>query len=288
MTMGIVITLFISSVASALAFFELSIQGREQWVVGWYLLFCLVLYLRLRSQKQFFQLPNKQYFPYQFWSKRFYIGAVMAAFMQGFGVALVMPYLTGNIQIILHSLLLGMGAGAIAFLSPSLRAYATYLVMIMLPVTLWLFSQQTLDGLILGLLYIFFMSASSISVKRMNVLVNEALYYRFDSENLVEDLQRLLDSVAKSNKALEKISITDELTGVSNYRSFRVNLEEAWRAQRQTDEPLSVVKINIDFFHEFNAFYGQEKGDQTLIQVARILASELTRKQYLVARLNGG
>lgn len=40
---GIFITLFVSALASALAYIELEIQGREHWIIGWFVLLCLVL-----------------------------------------------------------------------------------------------------------------------------------------------------------------------------------------------------------------------------------------------------
>lgn len=130
--------------------------------------------------------------------------------------------MTTNVQFILHSLLLGMDAGGIAYLSTSLIIYITYLITIMLPITIWLFFRHTPDGYILGLLYLFMMMAYSSSVKRMTILINDSLYYRFENAMLVDDLQRLISSISNTNKALEKISITDELTGTSNYRAFRI------------------------------------------------------------------
>ncbi len=207
--------------------------------------------------------------------------------MQGLGSALLMPYVTINVQIILHSMLLGMSIGAIAFLSTSLLIYNSFLVTVMLPVTIWLLSRQTLDGVLLGFLYLFMMTASSIAVKRMNFLVNDALYYRYDNETLVKDLQRLLESVSNSNKALEKISTTDELTGLSNYRAFRVGLEELWRRNRGSNMPVSLAKINFDYFNEYNAHYGLQMGDLQLRDFARILTDEITQPDQLIARLNG-
>ena len=281
------ITLFISIVASGLAYFELSIQGRENWVLVWFALLCGILFARLRLQQKFGKLKNKEYFPHQEWHNKFYVGVVATGLMQGCGAAVLMPYVTPNVQIILHSLLLGMGTGAIAYLSTSLRIYISYLVTIMLPVTIWLFLRQTPDGFVLGLLYVFLMTALSISVKRMNELINDALYYRFDNETLVDDLQRLLASVSNANKVLEKISMTDELTGASNYRAFRVRLEEVLRQLRDSNNPLSLVKLNIDFYHEYNAHYGPESGDQNLREIARILMAELSHQDQMVARLNG-
>ena len=131
------------------------------------------------------------------------------------------------------------------------------------------------------------MTAASFSVKRMNVLINDALYYRFDNETLVEDLQRLLASVSKSNKALEKFSTTDELTGASNYRAFRVELEQVWRQYRGTNIPVSLVKLNIDYYHEYNAHYGLELGDLHLREIGRLLMAETSHQNQMVARLNG-
>lgn len=286
-TAGMLITLFISAVASGLAYFELSIQGREKWVVAWFFILCVILVARLHLHRKFRHRPNKEYFPYREWHNKFYVGVVASGLMQGCGAAALMPYVTPNVQIILHSLLLGMGAGAIAYLSTSLRIYISYLVAIVLPVTIWLFSRQTPDGFVLGLLYLFLMIAYSISVKRMDVLINDALYYRFDNETLVEDLQRLLDSLSKSNKALEKISTTDELTGASNYRAFRVRLEQVWQQNRGSNIPLSLAKLNIDYFHEYNSHYGSKSGDTSLREVARLFMAEISHQDQMVARLNG-
>ncbi len=286
-SLGTLITLVVAGVAALLAYIELSIQGRELWVVGWFGLLCLISFARWRLLRRFEQISNKAYFPYQKWHNRFFVGVVAAGAMLGGGAALLMPYITTNVQIILHSLLLGMGAGAIAYLSTSLRIYIAYLVAIMLPVTIWLFLQRNADTYVLCFLYIFFMGAASISVKRMSTLVNDALYYRYDNETLIEDLERLLESVSQTNKALEKISTTDELTGASNYRAFRVALEDVWRQYEGNREPVSLIKLNLDYYYEYNSHYGQEAGDRRLKEIARLLAAELSRPEQMVARLHG-
>jgi diguanylate cyclase (GGDEF)-like protein len=284
---GMLITLFISSVGSVLAYLELSIQGRQHWVLGWFAVFSLILIGRYILLRRFLLLGNKNYFPHQQWHNRFFIGVVASGIMQGCGAVLLMPYVTTNVQFILHSLLLGMGAGGIAYLSTSLMIYIAYLITIMLPITVWLFFRHTPDGYILGLLYLFMMVAYSSSVKRMSILINDALYYRFDNAMLVDDLQRLISSISNTNKALEKISITDELTGASNYRAFRINLEEIWSQNRGSDIQVALVRLNIDYYHEYNAHYGSDQGDKNLYQVARILMSEISHKDQLLARLNG-
>ncbi|MCP4429927.1 MAG: GGDEF domain-containing protein [Gammaproteobacteria bacterium] len=272
---------------SILAYIELSIQGRQQWVILWFGGICAVLSARYYLLCKYQKIENKKYFPHLIWRNRFYLGVVITGLMQGGGAAWLMPYVTINLEIILHSVLLGLSMGAIAYLSTSLLVYISYLLTMVVPVTLWLFLQQTPDGYILTALYIFMITVGSMSVKRMNVLLNDALYYRFDNETLVEDLQKLLDSVSRSNKALEKISTTDELTGVSNYRAFRVRLEEVWREYQTTTSPISVIRLNIDYYHEYNIAYGQELGDKNLCMIANLLLAEITHQSQTVARLNG-
>jgi diguanylate cyclase (GGDEF)-like protein len=285
--MGRHITLFVSTLAALLAYVELSIQGRELWVLLWFGILCLVMLLRARQLKQFLLIRHHGYFPYQQWHDRFMVGVVVTGLLLGCGAALVMSYITINLQIILHSLLLTMSAGAIAYLSTSLRVYIGYMVTIMLPVTIWLFLQERSATYLLSLLYLFFMIAGFVSVKRMHQLVNDALYYRYDNETLIDDLQRLLQSVSQTNKALEKISTSDELTGVSSYRAFRVHLEDVWRQYRDSKLPMSLIKLNIDYFYEFNAHYGQQVSDRQLQQVARILNDQLTHPSQMVVRLHG-
>ena len=281
------ITLFVSTLASLLAYVELSIQGRGHWVLLWFTLLCLVMLLRARQLGKFLVVRDTGFFACQQWHDRFLLGVIVTGLMLGCGAALAMSYITLNLQIILHSLLLTMGAGAIAYLSTSLWAYIAYMVTVMLPVTIWLFLQPRPATYLLGSLYLFFMIAGFVSVKRMHQLVNDALYYRYDNETLIDDLQRLLQSVSSNNKALEKISTTDELTGVSNYRAFRVELEDIWRQYRGNGLQVSLIKLNVDFFYEFNTHYGQEMADRQLQQLARMLNEQLTHKSQMVARLHG-
>ena len=285
--MGRHITLFVCTLAGLLAYVELSIQGREYWVLLWYGLLCLIMMLRARHLKQFLVMRNHGYFPYQKWHDEFLLGVLGTGLMLGCGAALAMSYITTNLQIILHSILLTMSAGAIAYLSTSLRVYMVYMVTIMLPVTIWLFLQGRSVTYLHSLLYLFFMGAGFVSVKRMHQLVNDALYYRYDNETLIDDLQRLLQSVSQNNKALEKISTTDELTGVASYRAFRIHLEDIWRQYQDSKLPISLIKLNIDYFYEFNAHYGQEVSDRQLQLVARILNDQITDPAQMVARLQG-
>jgi len=188
------------------------------------------------------------------------------------GRAWALPYISQNLQYIYLLFLLSLGAGAIAYLSTSMWVYISYLIFMILPSTMYLFWLGTPDGIVLGVMYLFMLWAYYSGVKCMNRMIADSLTYRFDNELLVNDLQRLLNAVARSNKELDKISTTDELTGASNFRAFRVRLEEFRRKHASNKLPLSIVMVNIDHFYEYNVAYGQDIGNRTLTQVAHLLA----------------
>lgn len=246
-----------------------------------------MLLLRWQDLQKFLRLPNRSFFPHKYWHRRFFIGVAITGAVLGCGAAALMPFVTSNVQFILHVILLIMCAGAIAYLATSFPIYIIYMLTMMLPVTVWLLLQNELVSYVLGCLYAFFMAAGWVSVRHMNRLVNDALYYRYDNEALIEDLQLLLQSVSRSNKALEKISTTDEISGLSNYRAFRVHLEEIWRQYRESAEPVALLKLNLDRFHAFNAEYGQQEGDRVLRRIANLLGAEVKRENQLAARLQG-
>lgn len=82
------------------------------------------------------------------------------------------------------------------------------------------------------------------------------------------------------------LSITDELTGLSNRRCFDTTLEKEFlRAQRYKNK-LTLVMFDIDFFKQVNDTYGHQCGDYILKQVANA-ALQTFRKTDMVFRFGG-
>jgi diguanylate cyclase (GGDEF)-like protein len=72
-------------------------------------------------------------------------------------------------------------------------------------------------------------------------------------------------------KELNRLSITDSLTGLFNQRHFYSRLrEEMTRASRQS-HPLSLVLMDLDHFKAYNDTYGHLAGDEVLRNVGRII-----------------
>lgn len=106
-----------------------------------------------------------------------------------------------------------------------------------------------------------------------------------------EELNRLVAErtfeLAEANRELEKLSITDGLTGLTNRRRFDEALAaECSRAQR-ANASLALAMIDIDHFKQFNDHYGHQRGDECLKNFANVLMQLTRRAGDLSARYGG-
>lgn len=102
-------------------------------------------------------------------------------------------------------------------------------------------------------------------------------------EKIVERTQEL----QKVNEELEKLSITDPLTKVSNRRHFENYVGEIWNLSVRTNINISLVMCDIDHFKAVNDTYGHLVGDEVLKNVAKTIQKSLRRSTDLVARYGG-
>jgi diguanylate cyclase (GGDEF)-like protein/hemerythrin-like metal-binding protein/PAS domain S-box-containing protein len=107
------------------------------------------------------------------------------------------------------------------------------------------------------------------------------------AEDLVTQSNAVLEKeVARRTEQLEKLMLTDPLTGVGNRRFLTKGLnDEVLRTQRY-HHPLSVAFIDIDHFKVINDKYGHATGDMVLACLARSLQSGL-RDCDLLGRFGG-
>jgi diguanylate cyclase (GGDEF)-like protein len=86
---------------------------------------------------------------------------------------------------------------------------------------------------------------------------------------------------------------TDGLTQVSNRRCLDDRLQKEWQRLRREQELrrdqkwLSLILIDIDYFKNYNDFYGHLSGDDCLIQIAQTAAKQIKRPDDLFARYGG-
>jgi diguanylate cyclase (GGDEF)-like protein len=85
---------------------------------------------------------------------------------------------------------------------------------------------------------------------------------------------------------LERLSRTDELTGLGNRRAFIEDLKREMQRYERNGIDGALLFIDLDNFKPINDRYGHEKGDEALTQIGKIITSS-TRPYDLVCRLGG-
>ena len=100
------------------------------------------------------------------------------------------------------------------------------------------------------------------------------------------DAERLLALQRERIVELERLALTDELTGLLNRRAIEAEMGHALAAARRYDERGVLVYMDMDGFKAINDTYGHAAGDEVLRQVARVLQDNV-RDSDRVGRLGG-
>lgn len=84
-------------------------------------------------------------------------------------------------------------------------------------------------------------------------------------------IKRLQDELEEKNRELERLSISDGLTGLFNHRHIHGLLDEEFERANRSGDPLTVAMFDLDHFKSVNDNYGHQAGDRVLQQFADIL-----------------
>jgi two-component system cell cycle response regulator len=95
-----------------------------------------------------------------------------------------------------------------------------------------------------------------------------------------------LAALQDRHKRLQKLVITDDLTGVYNGRYFRHFLGSILERAKERRFPVALLLFDIDNFKQYNDQYGHGVGDEILKQTAALMR-RCCRDHDLVARISG-
>jgi len=104
-----------------------------------------------------------------------------------------------------------------------------------------------------------------------------------EAKEKAEELNRLL---YEEKQKLQKLSITDFLTGAFNKMYITSCLEEEIEASRKKQKKLTLAMVDIDNFKNINDTYGHLFGDYVLERTAKTIMSSL-RQTDIVGRYGG-
>jgi len=133
-----------------------------------------------------------------------------------------------------------------------------------------LFYERTL----LGILTLLFEKVNSLSphhIEIMRVLGNQA------STSIAN---------ARFHAEIERLAVTDGLTGLFNHRHFQERLTQEFNRMGRSAGPFSLLLIDIDHFKKVNDTYGHPVGDAVLKKVSGTI-SKIIRNIDVAARYGG-
>ncbi len=113
-------------------------------------------------------------------------------------------------------------------------------------------------------------------------------------DHLQDNIRHLDSKVAERtnelqvlNDKLQALTVTDSLTGIANRYCFDEALKNEWIRAARLGQSLSLGMLDIDWFKNYNDYYGHQEGDECLRQVAKLFSATICRTGDLVARYGG-
>jgi diguanylate cyclase (GGDEF)-like protein len=94
-----------------------------------------------------------------------------------------------------------------------------------------------------------------------------------------------IDNVLLHQEA-QRLSITDGLTGLWNYRYFQMNFDKEIERASRFQRPLALLIFDLDKFKQVNDLYGHQRGDSVLIELATRVKGAI-REVDTLARYGG-
>ena len=105
-----------------------------------------------------------------------------------------------------------------------------------------------------------------------------------ERDQLIAELE---ERVRQRTADLERLSLTDPLTGIANRRCFDQCLQSEWDRAVRTRQPVSLVLIDVDLFKDLNDRAGHAAADEALKVVASCLKQVAQRSTDVAARYGG-
>ncbi|MCF8025392.1 MAG: transporter substrate-binding domain-containing protein [Desulfobacteraceae bacterium] len=89
------------------------------------------------------------------------------------------------------------------------------------------------------------------------------------------------ETLAVKSRELERLSITDTLTGLFNRMKLEDLLVNEIKRVKRTGQPFSVIMLDVDNFKKINDSYGHQAGDVVLREIARFLQASVRQADSL-------
>ena len=124
----------------------------------------------------------------------------------------------------------------------------------------------------------------------VKLIFSRAQTYNDDDYRFVFMVQDINDKSMELMSTLQKYeekAIKDPLTGVLNHGEIETQLNNAITRRQSSNDPVSVMMLDLDHFKQVNDNYGHAVGDVTLKHFAKLLMDASVEEKALVGRWGG-
>jgi diguanylate cyclase (GGDEF)-like protein len=89
--------------------------------------------------------------------------------------------------------------------------------------------------------------------------------------------RRLIEENARLFAEVQRLAVTDPVTGLFNRHKLNESLEMEFERARRYARPLSLIMLDIDDMKKINDTFGHPVGDEALRRVAQAIRSQVRR-----------
>lgn len=110
------------------------------------------------------------------------------------------------------------------------------------------------------------------------------------TEALIESNEKIEQQkleLEKANRQLQKLSLKDPLTSLWNRRKYDEAINLEWNRCLRHQRAIALVFMDIDYFKEYNDYYGHLAGDECLTMIGQTIMDSLLRSTDMAARYGG-
>jgi PAS domain S-box-containing protein len=169
-----------------------------------------------------------------FWRRLFFAASILYGFQWGYAGTVLFPYGHGDSHALLTSILLGMSAAAFPFVLSLRGVYASFLIPALLPFSILMIAQGTVEHILLGAFTAIFVVRMTTSAGVVSKSVIESITARIKETTMAEKLVTAQRETQRANELLrseirEKENAERALrANEEKYRNIYESLEDVY------------------------------------------------------------